>query len=140
MIVATYDKDNVLTSKTNNFVTRIVLFHSLKDFLRMAQPYIRKKYLGHRSQANNGEHRTQSGIGERDIIQHKEEGEHYSRFDASSSLNTLRGEIYKKCTNIKFKEVGIINMYLIKESSQSDKSKYFCFYKSHDYNTNIVSR
>lgn len=45
-------------------------------------------------------------------------------------------KIWKWYTSIEFKEVGIKNPYLVKESFRTDKSKYYHFQKSHIYNTN----
>lgn len=38
--------------------------------------------------------------------------------------------------NMEFKEVETMNSYLVRESSQKNKSKYCRFHKSHDHNTN----
>lgn len=51
-------------------------------------------------------------------------------------LNTLREKIWKAYANTEFKEVEIRNPCLVKESSRTDKSKYYHFHKSHNYNTN----
>lgn len=44
--------------------------------------------------------------------------------------------ILKQCDNTKFKEAKIRNTYTVRESAQTEESKYNRFYKSHDYNTN----
>lgn len=52
------------------------------------------------------------------------------------SLEYLEGKFCKECTNTEFKEVGIRNSYLVKESSWSKKSKHCRFHKSYVHNTN----
>lgn len=46
--------------------------------------------------------------------------------------------ILKECAKIESKEVGIRNLYPVKESAWTDKSKYFRFHKIHYHNTNDV--
>lgn len=58
-----------------------------------------------------------------------------SKFSSYTPLNTSREKILKECKHW-FKEDDIINPYPIKESSRTNKSKYFHFHKSHGHNTN----
>lgn len=41
----------------------------------------------------------------------------------------------EECINIEFKEVGIRNLYLDKESTITDKRRFCHFHKSHGHNT-----
>lgn len=63
---------------------------------------------------------------EKDIGQLRKESEckPYQSFDSYTSLITLWERILKEYTNTKFKEVRIRNLYLIKESSRTGKSKF----------------
>lgn len=40
------------------------------------------------------------------------------------------------CVSIRFKEVAVKNPYLVKQSTRTNKCKYYCFHKSHDHITN----
>lgn len=59
-----------------------------------------------------------------------------NRIDRYIPLNTSREKTLKECARTQFKKAWINNPFPIRESSQTDKSNYQCFNKSHCQNTN----
>lgn len=51
-------------------------------------------------------------------------------------LNTSREKMCREFTNNELKEVDIRNLYLVRDQSRIDKSKYYGSHKSHDHDTN----
>lgn len=50
-------------------------------------------------------------------------------------LNVSHEKISQDCANTEFKKGEIQPPYLIRETYLTDKSKYYCFHKSHDHIT-----
>lgn len=60
----------------------------------------------------------------------------HSKFKSYIPLNTSLKKMLKEFVNTEFKEARIRNPYPIREFSQTDRSKYYRFHKSHDHNKN----